>query len=414
MANVSLSRNERLYLQKQGTDYGTIPHAAGVATAAVANYCRHRNFTLDPLVGTLVRTDKTGTRSRTRGERGRSRVRAWASDMSLAGSGVANTPPPCDAILTALMGANATVLAGSGAVTGATNASPIVVTQAAHGFANGDIVRVSGVLGNVAANGVWKIAAVTTNTYELTGSTGSGAYTSGGTGSRAAVQYALTDNILAFCAWLFRSPASLQQRCGFGLVVQEATFNLGQDVALWQASGAGVWPLDSDTFAASDLKQKGGLNAFPAEPAGTLPADGGLTAGFTGMFLSGGAVLANIRSCAINVRTGNEPVTEEFGTYYPSTMEGDERVVSCSPSLFDQDDAGTKALYAASIDKTPLDLFVAVGTKVGGTFCFDLKGVQIDEPGLDDGQRRFVRNYRNCVATGSAPGALDELRVTVI
>lgn len=72
------------------------------------------------------------------------------------------------------------------AVTGATNATPIVVTATAHGFTNGDIVNQGAILGNLAANGVFKIANTTANTYELTDPitgtniVGSGAYTSGG------------------------------------------------------------------------------------------------------------------------------------------------------------------------------------------------------------------------------------------
>lgn len=72
------------------------------------------------------------------------------------------------------------------AITGATNATPIVVTATAHGYTNGDTVIIYGVGGNTAANGRFKIANVTTNTFELTNYStganvaGSGAYTSGG------------------------------------------------------------------------------------------------------------------------------------------------------------------------------------------------------------------------------------------
>lgn len=75
---------------------------------------------------------------------------------------------------------------GIKAITGATNATPIVITATSHGFSNGDIVIVGGVGGNLAANGVWAIAGVAANTFQLTdpitGSNvvGSGAYTSGG------------------------------------------------------------------------------------------------------------------------------------------------------------------------------------------------------------------------------------------
>lgn len=65
-------------------------------------------------------------------------------------------------------------------ITGATNASPIVITAAAHGFADGDAVTVQSVNGNTAANNTWIVGSITTNTLELVGSTGNAAYTSGG------------------------------------------------------------------------------------------------------------------------------------------------------------------------------------------------------------------------------------------
>lgn len=72
------------------------------------------------------------------------------------------------------------VVGPSGNVTGATNATPIIVTSANHGRVNSDSVIIAGVLGNTAANGTWGIGGVTTNTFALTGSVGNGAYTSGG------------------------------------------------------------------------------------------------------------------------------------------------------------------------------------------------------------------------------------------
>ena len=70
-------------------------------------------------------------------------------------------------------------------ITAASNATPIVVTSAAHGLANGSQVLVSQVRGNDAANGLWTVANVTTNTFELSGSEGSGDYFAGGVWYRA-------------------------------------------------------------------------------------------------------------------------------------------------------------------------------------------------------------------------------------
>ncbi len=67
-----------------------------------------------------------------------------------------------------------------GTITGATNASPIVITSTAHGLTTGSRVTITGVAGNTAANGTFVITRVDANTFQLNSSAGSGAYTSGG------------------------------------------------------------------------------------------------------------------------------------------------------------------------------------------------------------------------------------------
>jgi hypothetical protein len=72
-------------------------------------------------------------------------------------------------------------------LSGATNASPIVITAtniAGYNLRNNDVVTVAGVVGNTAANGTWVLGSVSvgasTTTAQLLGSTGNGAYSSGG------------------------------------------------------------------------------------------------------------------------------------------------------------------------------------------------------------------------------------------
>lgn len=67
------------------------------------------------------------------------------------------------------------------AISGATNATPIVLTvPTGHGVAVDDYCYVTGVLGNTAANGMFRASAVTATTITLEDSAGNGAYTSGG------------------------------------------------------------------------------------------------------------------------------------------------------------------------------------------------------------------------------------------
>jgi hypothetical protein len=62
-------------------------------------------------------------------------------------------------------------------ITGATNANPISITCVGHGFVTGDLVVISGVLGNLNANGEYGITVTGVNTFTLNGRTGSGTYT---------------------------------------------------------------------------------------------------------------------------------------------------------------------------------------------------------------------------------------------
>lgn len=91
-------------------------------------------------------------------------------------------------------------LQGTKTISGATNASPIVITCTGHGYSTGDTVVIASILGNLEANGTWEITVIDTNTFSLNGSTGSGAWTSGGsarlrTNTRVALASPVTQNI---------------------------------------------------------------------------------------------------------------------------------------------------------------------------------------------------------------------------
>ncbi|MBT3295302.1 MAG: DUF11 domain-containing protein [Verrucomicrobia bacterium] len=68
----------------------------------------------------------------------------------------------------------------SATVTGATDASPIEITATAHPFTSGEWVAIDNVLGNTAANGVFRIDDTGANTFTLRHSSGNGTYAGGG------------------------------------------------------------------------------------------------------------------------------------------------------------------------------------------------------------------------------------------
>ncbi len=102
------------------------------------------------------------------------------------------------------------------AISAATNASPIVITSATHGYTTGDVVTIAGVAGNTAANGTWTIIVLTSTTFSLTGSTGNGAYTSGGTSTKNYPGYSFPT----------QSPY-LTKNCFVDVVLADSSNNLG-------------------------------------------------------------------------------------------------------------------------------------------------------------------------------------------
>lgn len=78
------------------------------------------------------------------------------------------------------------------AITGATQANPVVITSAGHDYANGDEIVLAGIVGMTELNGrTCKVVSATTDTFALTDKTGAGidgtafsAYVSGGTVAR--------------------------------------------------------------------------------------------------------------------------------------------------------------------------------------------------------------------------------------
>lgn len=407
MANFALTHLERLYAQVE-TTYGIIPNTTGTATVGNSNACRFIRATLDNEVALIDRPDKTGTLSMMVGVRGRSMAK-FSVEMSIAPNGTAGVVPDFDPYMQCMFGQAGTVMTGSGAITAASNASPIVITHTAHGYSNNDMVFITGVTGNTAANGLWLIASVAANTYALVGSTGNAAYVSGGTDSRVSVKYALSDTspLPSLAVYSFRQPSTIDQRCAHGAIISEGTFQLGADVATMSMQGEAMWALESNQFSAADTTQKGGLTAFPSEPSAPV-TNGGIIAGFTGLFVVNGNTVGTIRTASVRFQTGRVTVKDNFGTYYPTSVESDRRNVGITFSLYEDDSTTYANLIAISEAKTPVTIPLVLGTATGSMFALVLQNVQIATPSREE-QRRFIANFPECRAHGSSLTARDEL-----
>ncbi len=225
------------------------------------------------------------------------------------------------------------------------------------------------------------------------------------------VTYDFDEAIPLHTMWSYRSPSTLDQRLAHTCVVQEATFNLGQDVATWNCSGEGLFVIGSINFAGYDTIQKGGLSAFPTEPTPTT--NGGIIAGFTGVATLDGNVIATIRTATLRIQTENMLVKDTFGSYYPTLTEGGERTITTSFSLYDDDSASVNGLKDASDRKTPIDITYQIGTVAGNIWTFNLKNVQLAPFNLNDNQLRFAADFGDSRAYSTSLTSGDELTLVI-
>lgn len=125
-----------------------------------------------------------------------------------------------------------------GTVTAATNASPIAITTASpHGLSTGAQVAITAVHGNLAANGYWTVTSTGANTFTLNGSTGSGAYTSGG--------------------YAYSIPSTTLQTPG-GQVVGPAPFVWGQPGVTWGSQPSISWGVNAPPSFFQPMQQLDG------------------------------------------------------------------------------------------------------------------------------------------------------------
>lgn len=210
----------------------------------------------------------------------------------------------------------------------------------------------------------------------------------------------------------YRQPSSVNQRIGFGMVVDEANFKIGADIAEWTCNGEGKFVIESDYFSSASTDEKGGLGSFPSEP-GAPVTHGGIIAGFTGSFSLGGSTVARIRTADIKVKTQNQMIKDTFGHYTPDDTMGDVRMVTLAATMYEDDSAGQEAIRVAATTKTPLDADIILGTVAGSIVEFKLKNIQLASPTLDDSTLRYSMNIPESRAFGTSITSKDELIIIV-
>ena len=171
--------------------------------------------------------------------------------------------------------------------------APISIgTNEAHGLATGNVVSISGVLGCTAANGTWTVTVTDSTHFTLNGSSGNGAYTSGGlvTGggmafydaeTEAAAVSTLGRSLASF--WSPSSDPSTNSYADANFLVNRLANHAAAIISAVKAVYSGarfevLYPYDVNYPEVYGLYALGGpLNAYVNTPAAWKSAAGPLT-----------------------------------------------------------------------------------------------------------------------------------------
>lgn len=231
--------------------------------------------------------------------------------------------------------------------------------------------------------------------------------------------YALTDNIETFSLYNYRvDPAggtALTQQIAMGATVTDTTFTIGSDIASMTCNGKAVFVLDTNDFSTYNTAEKGGLTSFPASP--TLPTSilEVPVVGFTGSITTGSDTIVELKTATVKISTGNDIVTDTFGTFIGSGVQGNVRTIDVTLTLDDSDSTGIANLKKKAQSKAPFNIALTVGTIAGNTFAFALSQVQLGSYKFTDGSKGRVQlEFSASTAHGTTLAGLDALTLTCL
>jgi len=202
---------------------------------------------------------------------------------------------------------------------------------------------------------------------------------------------------------------TLTQRLVYGCCAEQVSWQLNGNVFSQTVSGTGVYRLDSDNFENEGTQQKGGLVAFPAEPASPTTT-GAIIPGFGGIALIDGIDMGlQLRAATISLKTGNRLVPDVFGSPMPAFQVGGQREVTISLGFVDNDGSALIAIKNIAKQYGVMNLTITVGTVAGYMVVFTLQSVQLAVPDMSDEADFVTTAFAASAAHASVIAATDDM-----
>jgi len=227
------------------------------------------------------------------------------------------------------------------------------------------------------------------------------------------VLYTLDDLLYYLAIWNFNQPNTAEQMCAFNSLINKMVVEFGGDEPKLTFGFESGWVLtpaqigDSNT----DPLAKGGLTAFPNEPASPV-VNGTFPPGFQVTATLDGTAYTTLLTGRITLDIGRE-LRKDTNSAFPRQGVPGPRKVTVDFSLTDDDSAALTGLKVKAYDRTPVNVEFAIGTVAGNTWDWLVKNVILAKPKYgDEGIRRKV-DFSGSMAYPTSVGAKDHLQLTI-
>ena len=377
MPNYISSNANRFYLAAENAYGSPAPIGPANRFQAIRLQC-HQS------VPVSKRRDKTGARTHLGGANTAKRFSHFDLSTCLTSWDLA-TAPPYGPLLQAAMGEVAGLV--NGLVVAGVNGNQIR-TQAPHNLNSGSAIASGGEIRFVTSIG--DLSTVSVNVpFSVGPAAGSTLATT--FGYRPAAQL---PSVSIYDYW---DPANAVSRLVTGASVDKFRITIKGDTHDMHFSGPACDVLDSCSAAFG----VSGIGTFPPEPA-LSSFDYSIVPGQLGQVWLGSplAQVFTLTGAEVEIKNNLLVRDREFGSSYSRAAVPGIREVKTTFTLFAQDDAATRNLYAAAKTRMPISAMLQLGQQAGQIMAVYLPAVLPEMALFEDSQPSLLWEFTNNVAQG--------------
>lgn len=229
------------------------------------------------------------------------------------------------------------------------------------------------------------------------------------------VAYALSSVIAELTLFSFRTAAgsatNVEQRCAWGCVVDRMTLATGDGELTADFSGTSTFVVPGMNLASLSTAKKGGLTAFPSEPASPTYT-GNIIPAFVGSVTINGVSSFQIESFSLDCAMARS-LTYPFGSFIPTRPQQGRRIMSATFGLLEEAAAAVSTLKALQLSGTAVDISIVWGDTAGYITTVALNNVVIPSQTLDENQSNYVVRFTGAEASMTNSATQDEMTITL-